>query len=142
VPSERQQRLSRVNQVAIEIWPAVMLVGLAENATVGGATLPPEFPPTEPPPAGYALFDPGKRRRHSPLRSQRDIRRCGKKLVLIKDPADPSSNPEKAPKTACDARRRSGWRRRQTKKTAIIPLSTSQSPISPHSIVLIAVPRV
>ena len=25
------------DQVAIEIWPEVMLVGLAENATVGGA---------------------------------------------------------------------------------------------------------
>ena len=43
------------DQVAIEIWPELMLVGLAENATVGSATLPPEFPP----PAGYALFDPG-----------------------------------------------------------------------------------
>ena len=25
------------DQVAVEIWPEVMLVGLAENATVGGA---------------------------------------------------------------------------------------------------------
>jgi hypothetical protein len=48
------------DQVAIEIWPAVMLFGFAENATLGGAVAPPEFPPTEPPPPGYALFDPGK----------------------------------------------------------------------------------
>ena len=44
------------DQVTIEILPEVMLVGLAENATVGGAISPPECPP----PAGYALFDPGK----------------------------------------------------------------------------------
>ena len=48
------------DQVTVEILPAVMLVGLAENATVGGAISPPEFPPDELPPAGYALFDPGK----------------------------------------------------------------------------------
>jgi hypothetical protein len=48
------------DQVAIEIWPDFMLLGLAENATVGGAVAPPEFPPTELLPAGYALFDPGK----------------------------------------------------------------------------------
>jgi hypothetical protein len=45
------------DQVTVEILPEVMLVGLAENATVGGAVA---FPPTEPPAAGYALFDPGK----------------------------------------------------------------------------------
>ena len=43
----------------VEILPAVMLVGLAEIVTVGGGILPPEFPPPEVPPAGYALFDPG-----------------------------------------------------------------------------------
>ena len=48
------------DQVTVEILPEVMLVGLAENATVGGAVPPPEFPTTEPLPAGYALFDPGK----------------------------------------------------------------------------------
>jgi hypothetical protein len=48
------------DQVTVEILPEVMLVGLAENATVGGAMPPPEFPPTEPLPARYALFDPGK----------------------------------------------------------------------------------
>jgi hypothetical protein len=41
------------DQAAIEIWPEVMLVGFAENATVGGVTL-------LLPPAGYTLFDPGK----------------------------------------------------------------------------------
>ena len=48
------------DQVTVEMLPEVMLVGLAENATVGDAVAPPEFPPTEPPLAGYALFDPGK----------------------------------------------------------------------------------
>ena len=43
------------DQVTIETLPEVMLVGLAENATVGGGVSPPEFLP-----AGYALFDPGK----------------------------------------------------------------------------------
>jgi len=47
------------DQVAIEMLPEVMLVGLAENATVGVAVAPPELPPDELPPAGYALFDPG-----------------------------------------------------------------------------------
>src|ERR1700748_3195652 len=40
------------DQVTIELWPEVMLVGFAESATVGGACPPPL--------AGYALFDPGK----------------------------------------------------------------------------------
>ena len=47
------------DQVTVETLPEVMLVGLAENDTVGGGILPPEFPPPEVPPAGYALFDPG-----------------------------------------------------------------------------------
>ena len=48
------------DQVTVEILPEVMLVGLAENATVACAVAPPEFPPTEALLAGYALFDPGK----------------------------------------------------------------------------------
>jgi hypothetical protein len=48
------------DQVMVEILPEVMLVGFAENATVGGAVAPPELPPPELPLAGYALFDPGK----------------------------------------------------------------------------------
>ena len=39
------------DHLTVEILPEVMLVGLAENATVGGAT-PPELPPPELPPAG------------------------------------------------------------------------------------------
>jgi hypothetical protein len=42
------------DQDTLVLWPEVMLVGLAESVTVGGV-LPPELPP-----AGYALFDPGK----------------------------------------------------------------------------------
>jgi hypothetical protein len=48
------------DQVTVEMLPEVMLVGFAEIATAGVAVAPPEFPPTDPPPAGYALFDPGK----------------------------------------------------------------------------------
>ena len=48
------------DQVTVEILPEVMLVGLAENATMACAVAPPEFPPTEPLLAGYALLDPGK----------------------------------------------------------------------------------
>jgi hypothetical protein len=56
VPVQLPEALHEVvlveDQVTIEILPEVMLVGLAEIATVGGALAPP--------PAGYALFDPGK----------------------------------------------------------------------------------
>ena len=38
------------DQFAIDIWPEVMLVGLAENATVGAETVPP--PPFDPGEAG------------------------------------------------------------------------------------------
>jgi hypothetical protein len=52
------------DQVMVEILPDAMLVGLAENATVGSGLLlpevpPAEVPPPEVPPPGYALFDPG-----------------------------------------------------------------------------------
>ena len=44
-PPAAAQELALVeDQVTIEIWPEVMLVGFAENATVGSATLPPPAP--------------------------------------------------------------------------------------------------
>ena len=51
------------DQVTIETLPEVMLVGLAENDTVGGTGVwggaGVDEEPEEAPPAGYALFDPG-----------------------------------------------------------------------------------
>src|SRR3954462_14669496 len=50
------------DQVTVDILPDAMLVGFAENATVGSGLLPTGFPPAaspEVPPLGYALFDPG-----------------------------------------------------------------------------------
>jgi hypothetical protein len=46
------------DQVAIEMLPAVMLVGLAESAAVGAATLPPPplFGPDRPPAPESATF--------------------------------------------------------------------------------------
>ena len=55
-PPEAAHEVALVDdQVTTEILPEVMLVGLAENVTVGGGVSPPGLPP-----AGYALFDPGK----------------------------------------------------------------------------------
>jgi hypothetical protein len=45
------------DQVAIETLPAVMVVGFAESATVGGATLPPPlFVPGTPPDPASTTF--------------------------------------------------------------------------------------